>query len=110
MKVGGRTGPVEETSVSAWLESYGRAWEARDSSAFVRLFSHDVCYHWTPFEAPKEGRDELADAFESAIARQDQIAFHASVLGVHAGRALAHWRCSFVRVVSGAPFGSTGSS
>ena len=94
---------MEATALNAWLESYGGAWEARDSSAFVRLFSPDVRYHWTPFEPVKAGRNELCEAFEAATARQDQIAFDASALGIHQGRALAHWQCSFVRVGSGLP-------
>jgi hypothetical protein len=94
---------MEASAVSAWLESYGRAWEARDSSAFVLLFSRDVKYHWTPFEAAKEGRDGLLEAFETATARQERIAFRATVLAVHDGRSLAHWQCSFVRPDSGLP-------
>ena len=92
---------VEASAVSAWLESYGRAWEARDSSAFVRLFARNVRYHWTPFEPAKEGRAGLSDAFEAATARQEQIAFRASVLAVRDGLSLAHWQCSFVRPRSG---------
>jgi hypothetical protein len=94
---------VDASAVSDWLESYGRAWEARDSSAFARLFSRNVRYHWTPFEAAKEGRPGLAEAFETATARQERIAFRASVLAVHDGRCLAHWQCSFVRPRSELP-------
>jgi SnoaL-like domain len=92
---------LEEREASAWLEAYGSAWAARDSAAFVRLFSQDVHYHWTPFEAPRVGRDAVAAAFETATARQERIAFRSSVIGVRPGQALAHWRCSFVRVGSG---------
>lgn len=94
---------VEASAISGWLESYGRAWEARDSSAFVLLFSRDVSYHWTPFEAAKEGRNGLSEAFETATARQERIAFRATVLAAHDGRSLAHWQCSFVRPDSGLP-------
>lgn len=94
---------MEASTVNVWLDEYGRAWEARDASAFVRLFSHDVRYHWTPFEAAREGRDGLAEAFEAATARQEQIAFSATMLGIHDGSALAHWQCSFVRIDSGLP-------
>lgn len=92
---------MEEREARAWLAAYGGAWAARDSAAFVRLFSEDVHYHWTPFEAPKVGREALAAAFEAATGRQERIAFRSSVIGVRPGRTLAHWRCSFVRVGSG---------
>lgn len=88
---------VEASAVNAWLEEYGRAWEARDSSTFVRLFSRNVRYHWTPFEPAQEGRDDLTAAFETATARQERIAFRASVLAVNGDRSVAHWQCSFVR-------------
>jgi hypothetical protein len=95
---------VEASAVSAWLERYGRAWEARDPSAFARLFSRNVRYHWTPFEDAKEGRSGLSEAFETATARQERIAFRASVLAVHPnGPSLAHWQCSFVRPGSEMP-------
>jgi ketosteroid isomerase-like protein len=95
--VPGTSERVETTDVAAWLEAYGTAWESKETSAFVRLFSPDVTYHWTPFDAPQEGREQLAEAFESAIARQKNIAFGSTVLAIDGRRALAHWRCSFER-------------
>jgi ketosteroid isomerase-like protein len=88
---------VEENEVRTWLASYGTAWEARDPAAFVRLFAPDLRYHWTPFEAPKEGREALVHAFTAATARQEGISFQATVLSVRGAQGVAHWRCSFVR-------------
>ena len=94
---------MDEDAVAAWLASYGTAWENRDSTAFIRLFSPDVHYYWTPFEEPKRGRDRLAEAFQSATAGQERIAFRASLLAVRDSRAVAHWQCSFQRVGTGLP-------
>ena len=86
--------------LQAWLDEYGRAWEAKNTRAFVGLFTPNTRYFWTPFGEPKRGHEELAIAFEGAVARQEQIAFHATVLVVNGRRGLAHWQCSFQRVGS----------
>lgn len=92
---------MDTRELKAWIAAYGRAWEAKDSSAFVRLFSPTVKYYWTPFDEPKDGREAVAAAFQAATARQDHIRFDCSVLGQHAEHALAHWQCSFVRIGTG---------
>jgi len=80
-----------------WLREYGSAWERKDGPAFVALFSSDVRYYWTPFSEPRAGHAALAEAFESAIARQEKIRFEATVLSVTADQGVAHWSCSFDR-------------
>lgn len=84
--------------LDAWLREYGRAWERKDTKAFTSLFSDDVVYHWTPFEEPKSGRSGVALAFDGAVARQSDIRFEATILGVEGDRGIVHWRCAFDRV------------
>ncbi len=72
---------MTEADFKAWLASLGQAWEARDAEAFAALFTEDVRYYWTPFEAPKEGREGVAAAFRAAVARQSDIRFGFEIWG-----------------------------
>lgn len=92
---------MSENGVQSWLSAYGRAWEQKEIDTFLGLFTHDVRYYWTPFEEPKQGRERLAQAFESAVARQESIKFRSTVLCADGQRGLAHWHCSFDRVPGG---------
>jgi hypothetical protein len=82
----------------AWLSAYGSAWERKDTADFIRLFSPGGRYHWTPFETPREGRSQLAEAFESAIERQEDIHFEFEILSKKDRESVAHWRCDFRRM------------
>jgi len=85
------------TDLSGWLAAYGRAWEQKDTDAFVSLFTPDVRYHWTPFEEPRTGRGAVAEAFDTAVARQSDIRFDASILNQAGRTGIVHWRCSLTR-------------
>ena len=86
-----------------WLKAYGAAWEAKDAEAFAGLFTDDVRYFWTPFEAPKKGRQGVADAFSNAVANQRDIHFSYEILAVGEGRCVAWWACAFTRPATGQP-------
>ena len=72
------------SALEAWLDRYGRAWEAKDTAAFVGLFAPEASYHWTPYREPQRGRAELAAAFEAAIARQRSITVPTQLDAEHA--------------------------
>lgn len=84
------------SALEAWLDRYGRAWEAKDTAAFVGLFAAEASYHWTPYREPQRGRAELATAFEAAIARQRDIVFTHTIWS--SSPAVCHWHCEFLRV------------
>ncbi len=92
---------LSEQLFEQWIERYGAAWAARDGARFAQLFEADAIYYWTPFEEPKKGREEIADAFNGAVGRQREIDFGARVLYVQASLGAAHWSCSFTRVATG---------
>ena len=87
---------------AAWLDRYGRAWEARDPDAAADLFTADARYHWTPFGEPKRGRAEIAQAWGEATSRQRDVRFACEILGVDNGRGVAHWRTTLTRAHTGA--------
>jgi hypothetical protein len=84
------------SALESWLDRYGRAWEAKDTTAFVGLFAAEASYHWTPYREPQRGRAELATAFEAAIARQRSIVFTHTIWS--SSPAVCHWHCEFLRV------------
>ena len=87
--------------LEAWLAAYGRAWERKDTEAFVDLFAPDVRYHWTPFQDPKRGREGVGEAFRAAVSCQEAIEFNCTLRWVEGQEGLAHWWCSFDRVETG---------
>lgn len=84
-----------------WLQAYGSAWESKETDAFVRLFTPDCPYHWTPFGEPKWGHKGIGRAFSEAVARQDEIRFGSEVLSANEAGGIAHWWCSFTRTGTG---------
>ena len=45
--------------LGAWIEAYGRAWEAGDEDLMVSLFTEDATYRSSPFREPFRGHDEI---------------------------------------------------
>ena len=84
-----------------WLADYGAAWEGRDPEAADQLFSPDALYYWTPFEAPKRGREGIAAAWQEATSGQTEIRFRSEILAVDGERAWCRWWCDFTRLATG---------
>jgi ketosteroid isomerase-like protein len=85
-----------DDALARWLEAYGRAWEARDPAAAVRLFSEDAAYAVTPFSEPMRGREEIGTYWSSVTAEQAGIRFGYEVLARPApDRGIAHWWATF---------------
>lgn len=75
-----------------WLDTYGRAWEHKDTDGFVGCFADGALYAWGPWDEPLRGRDSIRDRFERAVARQDRIQFGHEPLAITPdGRGLARW-------------------
>lgn len=92
---------LSQTRFQPWLADYGEAWQARDAARFAGLFADNALYYWTPFEAPKKGREEIAAAFSAAVADQSDIEFGARILYTQAQLGAAHWSCAFTRAQTG---------
>lgn len=80
-----------------WLQAYGHAWEAQDSAAFAARFADHCRYYWSPFVPVIEGPDAVADAFNEAIAKQNNIRFRYTVIDWSDRTGTSHWQCSFAR-------------
>ncbi len=88
---------MDDMAFERWLDGMGSAWQAKDAEAFCDLFADSARYFWTPFEAPKYGTDEIAEAFRSAVATQEDIHFEHSLVAWQDDTGLAHWHCRFNR-------------
>lgn len=93
--------PVSTQAFDDWLRAYGEAWQTRDPSAAVRIFSPDARYHWTPFGPPKVGHEEIAAAWAQATSRQEAIQFRYSIWSTSGARGIAHWQTTFTRISTG---------
>ena len=51
---------VDRTAVSAWVESYERAWRTAGTDALTALFTDDATYSMDPYEDPVRGLAAIA--------------------------------------------------
>lgn len=92
---------MSEKDFQNWLKSYGQAWEDKNIDKFVSLFSKNAEYYWTPFDLPKKGISEIADAVNSAVSTQSDIKFTFQVLAFANNTGICRWWCRFNRILSG---------
>jgi uncharacterized protein (TIGR02246 family) len=92
---------IDDESFRAWLDDYGRAWEAQDPEASAALYREDALYFETPFDEPMRGVAAIRDYSAEAAAAQKDVKFGADVLAVSGDTGIARWRASFTRVPSG---------
>ena len=88
---------LTETTFENWLQSFGQAWSALDSSRLIELFSEDVSFYWTPFEAPSVGRAALLAAMHERLSRQKDPVLDFDVIAISEDVGWAHWTASFTR-------------
>ena len=89
---------MNEADFEKWLQQYGEAWETRDADKLVPLFTGDVLYYETPFDAPMHGHQVIRDYWSVLPTTQDHIHFHFRVLAVLPDQAVAQWWASFIRL------------
>jgi len=84
----------------SWLDSYGHAYEKKDTQAFKDLFTDDAIYYANPFTEPLHGHSAILDYFSNIFCSQDHIQFSYEILSVSQDVGIAHWWVSFVQVSS----------
>lgn len=92
---------MDEAEFSRWLDSYGRIWESKYPEGVSELYAASVAYHWTPFDDPLVGRDQIVEASRLATSRQEDIKFTHQVLSCAGDIGIARWGCSFTRKATG---------
>ncbi len=66
---------MDLATLDRWLDTYGRAWEHKDTEAFVGCFAENAAYHWGPWSEPLLGHDTIRASFEDAVSRQEDVRF-----------------------------------
>jgi ketosteroid isomerase-like protein len=92
---------VELADLDRWLDKYGRAWERGDAEASIGLYSEDVRYYETPFDAPEIGHESVRRYCLEAAGAQRDVRFSHEAYSMEGDTGIARWRASFVRVPSG---------
>lgn len=88
---------LTETTFANWLRSFGQAWSALDRKRIVELFSEEVSFYWSPFEAPSEGRVDLLAAMQERLSRQMDPVLDFDIIAISDDAGWAHWTASFTR-------------
>jgi ketosteroid isomerase-like protein len=82
-------------TVTAWLEGYKKAWEARDPKLIVTLFTQDAPYYETPFSEPAQGQEGIRRYWQDGVVPQREVNFSYTVLTVFDTKAVVHWQSQF---------------
>jgi len=80
----------------AWMEQYGRAWEARDAKAAAALYSENGTYQVTPFVEAMRGRAAILKYWTNVAQTQESVQFGYEILAVTLEHGIARWWASFV--------------
>jgi len=92
---------MDRITFERWLDSYGRAWIARDPDAAAALFTDDATYQVTPFDEPLRGRAGIYDYWVGVAKTEENIEFDFEIVTVTPENGIARWWASFVRVPPG---------
>src|SRR5574340_250600 len=83
----------DNVNIEQFMQGYKVAWERRDESVFVALFTPDGAYHNTPF-AVQRGAAQLAEYWKRVKLQTDvHVAYEVLASAVHSG--LAHWHVTY---------------
>jgi ketosteroid isomerase-like protein len=88
-------------ALETWLAGYERAWEQRDASLAVALFTENARYHEMPFDAPKAGRAGIREYWTTVTADQRNVDFKSEVVAVNGRTGVARWSASLTSAASG---------
>jgi len=82
--------------LGAWIEAYGRAWEAGDEDLVVSLFTDDASYRSSPFREPFRGRDEIRAYWRRGAGAQLDKRVRVGTPFVHGSRVAVEWWTTMV--------------
>jgi hypothetical protein len=79
--------------IERFMQGYQAAWEQRDESMFVALFTPDGEYHNTPF-AVQRGPEQLAQYWQR-VKLQEDVHLAYEVLAAAPAGGIAHWHVTY---------------
>lgn len=80
-------------TIEQFMQGYKAAWEQRDESMFVALFTDDGEYHNTPF-AVQRGPVQLAEYWQRVKLQEDVHVAYEILASTPAG-GIAHWHVTY---------------
>jgi len=83
---------------AAWMDKYGRAWEARDAKAAAELYAENGTYQVTPFVEPMRGLAAIFEYWTHVAQTEENIQFEYEILALTPEHGIAQWSASFVIV------------
>jgi|SRR5215467_10837127 len=83
---------------AAWIDLYGRAWEARDAKAAAELYAEHGTYQVTPFVEPMRGRVAILEYWTHVAQTQENIQFGSEILALTPEHGIARWWSTFLIV------------
>lgn len=89
---------ITREGFAAWLEKYGRAWEARDAKAAANLYAENGTYQVTPLVEPMQGKAAIFEYWTHVAQTQENIQFGYEILAVTSEHGIARWWASLVIV------------
>ncbi|HKW35677.1 MAG TPA: nuclear transport factor 2 family protein [Candidatus Acidoferrum sp.] len=83
---------------AAWMDQYGRAWEARDAKAATELYAENGTYQVTPLLEPMRGRPAILEYWKHVARTEENIQFGYQILASTPQHGIAQWWANFVIV------------
>lgn len=80
-----------------WLDRLADGIEAADAKSVAELFSPDVTYFDSPFDAPCRGRAELSAFLGKSLSEREDVRFHADMIRTDDQSLWAFWSNTFTR-------------
>lgn len=90
-----QSGELTMADLTAWLDSYGDAWESRDADSAANLFSEQSSYRVTPYEEAHLGPDGVREYWAGVTENQRNVRFESQPLSISGNTGIAHWSADF---------------
>ena len=89
------------TELTRIMNTYRRAWERRDATLLLRVFTRDATYQENPFRAPFAGREAIGRYWKEATGRHRDVQFEWQAVCRSGALHVVEWSVAFTRADSG---------
>ena len=87
--------------LSRIMNTYRRAWERREATLVLRVFTQDATYQENPFRAPFAGREAIGRYWKEATGRHRDVRFEWQAVCRSGVLHVVEWSVRFTRADSG---------